>query len=83
MTVDELMDAIDQLDPDSRVELAWRLWNSIGAYGDDALWQDGDPDPTIEEQNADPREVLPQLVSRIRNARMGFDRRHCTEAEET
>jgi hypothetical protein len=83
MTVEEMMAEFHSLDADARLEVAFRIWDSMTASEDALIWEHAEDDPEFEESDGDPNDVLRQLVGRVRNARRGFDRRYRGSAEPT
>ncbi len=83
MTVEEMLAEFHLLDADARLEVAFRIWDSMTASEDALVREHAEDDPEFEEFDADPYEVLPQLVSRVRDARRGFEMRYRGFAEPT
>ena len=79
MTAEAILEEFHKLDADSRLEVAFRIWDSMTTAEDALVWEHAELDPDIEKLEAGPHDVLAQLVSRVRNARRTFDLRFCAD----
>ena len=75
MTVEEMLAEFHRLDVDSRLEVAFRIWDSMTASEDALVFEHAETKPDNEEYD-DPRDVLQQLVGRVRDTRHTFDQRY-------
>jgi len=74
MSVDAMMEEIGKLDADARLELAWKLWDSLDvekAPTQPTSAQQADLTRRIAELDADPDDVMThdELIASVRAAR--------------